>query len=91
MLFLHYKRLGLHWWPYTSLYLTNTRSPLRAFARATSTAFFNRLRLFFGVDTGEQMRTWIRQLSANNDLPRVDFGYLPLTLLANADGIATKE
>ncbi|BFG80449.1 SEFIR domain-containing protein [Paraburkholderia terrae] len=91
MLFLFHKKAGVHWWPYTALFLGNIRSPLPVFARATSTRFFNRLRAFFGIDTGEQMRTWLRQLSASNDLPRVDFGHLPLTVLANADGIATKE
>jgi hypothetical protein len=91
LLFMFFKRIGGYWWPYTAIYLGIGRSPLPVFARSSSTKFFSRLRPLFGVDTGEQLRVWITQLSANNDLPRAGFGQLPLVWLTNVDKIATRE
>lgn len=91
LIFMYIKRTGGYWWPYTSVYLGNGRSPLPLFARASSKKFFGRLRPLLGVDNAEQLGAWIRQLSANNDLPRVRFGHLPLLLLTNVEKLATKE
>ncbi|MGC3026144.1 SEFIR domain-containing protein [Burkholderia sp. DN3021] len=91
LVFMYVTRSSGYWWPYTAVYLGNGRAPLPVFARSSSSKFFNRLRPLLGVDNAEQLRTWITQLSANNDLPRVQFGHLPLVRLANVEKIATKE
>jgi hypothetical protein len=91
LLFMFFKRTGEWWYPCTAVYLGSGRAPLPVFARASSTKFFKRLCPLFGVDTGDQMRTWIKHLSASNDLPRAGFGQLPLIWLTNVEKIATKE
>ncbi|MFT4438137.1 hypothetical protein [Caballeronia sp. 15711] len=53
--------------------------------------FFNKLRVLFGLDTAEQMRAWIKQLAANDDLPRAGHTRLPVEWLTAVDQIATKE
>lgn len=92
LLFMYFKRKGDHWWwPFTAVYLGSGRSPLPVFARSSSAKFFSRVSPLLGVDSAEQLRIWVKQLSANNDLPRGSFGYLPLIWLSNIEKIATKE
>jgi hypothetical protein len=90
VLFLHFRRRGLHWWPYTSLYLGSGRTPLPLFARANSTRFFEKMRVLFGVDTGTQLRDFLQQLEANDDLPRWGHRRLPIQWLSAAESLATK-
>lgn len=91
LVFLHFKWTGGYWWPYTAIFLGSGHTALPVFARSSSSKFFNRLRPLIGVDTGEQFRIWITQLSANSDLPRAGFGQLPLIWLTNIEKIATKQ
>ncbi|WP_414954072.1 hypothetical protein [Caballeronia eucalypticola] len=91
LLFMHFKRAGVYWWPYTAIYLGPGRAPFPVFARASSMKFFNKLRVLFGLDTAEQMRAWIKQLAANDDLPRAGHTRLPVEWLTAVDQIATKE
>ncbi|MFL9863978.1 TIR domain-containing protein [Paraburkholderia fungorum] len=91
LLFMHFKRAGAYWWPYTVIYLGPGRAPMPVFARASSTKFFNKLRVLFGLDTGEQMRAWIERLAADDRLPQAGYTRLPVEWLTAADTIATKE
>ncbi len=92
LLFMYFKRTGDRWWwPFTAVFLGSGRSPLPVFARSSSAKFFSRVSPLLAVDSAEELRIWVKQLAASNDLPRGSFGYLPILWLANIEKIATKE
>jgi hypothetical protein len=80
---------GGHWYPYTALHLGRGLSALPVFARATSTKFFDRLRILLNVATPSDFRKFVAGLSTNKELPRTAFGPLPLGTLVNEEKLAT--
>lgn len=89
VMFLEMRRKGEHWWPHTGVHLTRSYLTLPIFARASSTAYFERLRPIIGHDSVEGFRARVTQLDDSG--LRWDWDRLSLKQLTNIDELCTSE
>jgi hypothetical protein len=78
------------WWPETMIYLESRSRPFEIFARATSSAYFERVRLALGIERKEDLVPLVEAfLSKKFQVPGTGTRSLPMTLM-NSENLATK-
>jgi hypothetical protein len=73
------------WWPQTLCYMGDRDGPLELFARASSAAYFERIRPLLGVASVAEFKELVPKI----DPPRYNYSRLQVAELANVQGVAS--
>lgn len=75
------------WWPQTLCYISERDGPLELFSRATSAAYFERIKHMLGVDTVEEFKDLVPKIEG----PRYNYSRLQVASLANVQAVASRR
>lgn len=90
--FMLYLRAGIAsdgyygWWPETCLYATHSYNPFEVFARAVSTAYFDRMKVVLDIESTTELKTFFDNVSQDRRMiPHWDWDRLDLKMLSGFD------
>jgi hypothetical protein len=83
---------GYHgWWPETGVYATHYYNPFEVFARAVSTAYFDRMKAVLGIESTSDLRMLFDRVSQDHHMtPRWGSYGLDLKMLSGFDKLCAR-
>ena len=95
--FMLYLRAGIAsdgysgWWPETCLYATHSYNPFEIFARAVSTAYFDRMKVVLDIESTTELKIFFDNVSQDRrTIPHWGWERLDLKLLSSFDKLCAR-
>jgi hypothetical protein len=81
----------IQWWPDMLVYAQSMRGALELFARAQSTAYFNRIKRVLGVEKPEDFTPVLQAIQQSQRAVRFDYRSVSIATLGGLEKLATRE